>query len=212
MPGFWPRPPPRCGTVWPRLRRAAMPRPHSRSTGSTTFCKSRSSGSPDLRESPRQVGPLPRGTLPDHLNASSALTITPEGQDDLAFDLSTTPQAAERSSGSSRATPQPSGMSISICKRAASSRRIAGRPGRVDQADLEHVAEMGLVLVAVGRELHPHQRHERQHPVGTERHSVGGIGRGDRITRPHLFARKDHVNSVAGLGPWNMSMPSLWRY
>ena len=37
-------------------------------------------------------------------------------------------------------------------------RRIAGRPGRVDQADLEHVAEMGLVLVAVGRELHPHER------------------------------------------------------
>lgn len=45
---------------------------------------------------------------------------------------------------------------------------IAGRPGGVDQADTEHVAEVRFVFVTKRRELHLHERLKRNHSVGTK--------------------------------------------
>jgi hypothetical protein len=35
--------------------------------------------------------------------------------------------------------------------------RVAGGPGVIDQADVEHVAEVHAVFVAIRREFHSHQ-------------------------------------------------------
>ena len=78
----------------------------------------------------------------------------------------------------------------------------AGRPGVVDEADFEHVAEVRAVFVTEGGQLHPDEGLEGQDAKGgaVGLDGIGDVGGGGVVLGTDLFAGDDDVDGVAGLG------------
>ena len=95
------------------------------------------------------------------------------------------------------AVSQPPGVSINDCKVRPQFRRKGRAPTRVDQPDVEQVAQVRAILVAEGRQLDPHQRLQRKH---AERPGLLGLAHvrvRQHFLRPDLLPREDDMDRVA---------------
>jgi hypothetical protein len=73
-------------------------------------------------------------------------------------------------------------------------------PGVVDEADVEHVAEMRAIFVAEGCQFHTHKRLKGKDFELVLLFEFRHIGCGRIVFWPHLFLRNHHMNGIPRFG------------